>query len=185
MCGWGSTEANQQQCRVHPAYEPANKKNTCPYKSVKNALWQRTLGQASPERVHLSTETLQECTLALWHSATCPNTGVYAWFHFRVQDSFFAVLTNRYSRTHCCGWVSTGRLFQAGGSQYATLNTCPAVLAEYRTPYLWWRLSEKGKEALVKLHVEGIMQYIWEFKRWILNKNRVKRKCTHYCLNKK
>ena len=49
---------------MYTAYKPANMKKTCPYKSVKNALWQRALGQASPERSHLSTKALQECTQA-------------------------------------------------------------------------------------------------------------------------
>ena len=49
---------------MRKACKSANMKNTCPYKSVKNALWQRTIGQVSPEWAHLSTKTLRECSQA-------------------------------------------------------------------------------------------------------------------------
>ena len=57
---------------MRKACKSANMKNTCPYKSVKNALWQRTIGQVSPERAHLSTKALRECSPARF-----PWTGLF------------------------------------------------------------------------------------------------------------
>lgn len=52
----------------------------------------------------------------------------------RVQHLLFAVLENMCYRTLGSGRMRTGRLFTAGGSRYATSNTCLAWVTEYRTP---------------------------------------------------